>query len=376
MVQRIVAKPNLLLYQTPSDDFFTRFNPTQLLAAPIDFAFLDGMHRCECLLRDFLNTERHCHRNSVIALHDCLPIETPMAERQPNAESVEPHPQGMWTGDVWRTALLLKRHRPDLRLVALDAAPTGLVLITNLDPQSSLLADHYDSLLTEMMGWSLIEITLAGYYEQIDVEAEIFLRQPERLRTRLRGESSSLPHPPHTSNPGSSTLVKKARKRGHRARSRLAAANQPTAASPAPSEEETAVLMTLFQQARYRDAELLARSLTTRFPAHGFGWKALGVMLQKQGRLKEALEVKQASAHLLTDDAEAQNNLANALLKMDRFDDAEAAYRSALARQPDYPEALCGLGITLQKLGRLAEAESLCRYALSLRPSMPTPAAT
>jgi hypothetical protein len=95
--------------------------------------------------------------------HDCLPLETPVAERQPNAESVEPHRQGMWTGDVWRTALLLKRYRPDLRLIALDAVPTGLVLVTHLDPRSTLLANHYDSLLTEMMGWSLIEITLAGY---------------------------------------------------------------------------------------------------------------------------------------------------------------------------------------------------------------------
>jgi hypothetical protein len=43
----------------------------------------------------------------------------------------------------------------------LDAAPTGLVLITHLDPPSSLLADRYDSLVAEMMSWSPTEHTLA-----------------------------------------------------------------------------------------------------------------------------------------------------------------------------------------------------------------------
>ncbi len=371
IVRRIVAKPSLLLYQMPSDEFFARFNPTQLLGSPIDLAFLDGMHRCEYLLRDFVNTERHCRPESVIALHDCLPLETPMAERQPKAEAIEPHRQAMWTGDVWRTALLLRRRRPDLRFLVLDAAPTGLVLITHLDPRSTLLADHYDSLVAEMMSWSLTELTLTGYYREIGVEAEIFFRQAGEIQARLRREfrpvrdpSTAVNH--HLSPPVLSTPVGKARKRGQRARARLTA--RLNAAPSQPNQEETAALMALFQQARYQEAEVLARSMTVRYPSDGFAWKSLGVMLQKQDRLKEALEVKQHSAHLLAGDAEAQNNLGNALLKMDHFDEAEASYRRAVALRPDYPEALCGLGITLQKLGRLTEAESLCRQALSLRP--------
>jgi hypothetical protein len=64
----------------------------------------EGHHRCEYLLRDFLNTERHCRPNSLIALHDCLPLEAPMAERSPNAVAIDPLRQGMGTSDVWRTA--------------------------------------------------------------------------------------------------------------------------------------------------------------------------------------------------------------------------------------------------------------------------------
>jgi hypothetical protein len=178
--------PTPVVSLTP--DFFARFNPTTLLGEPLELAFLDGMHRCEYLLRDFLNTERHCRPNSVIALHDCLPLEAPMADRSPNAAAIDPLRQGMWTGDVWRTALLLKRRRPDLRMVVLDAAPTGLVLITNLDPQNNMLAESEDQFIGEMMSWSLEEITLAGYYKEIGVESEIDLRQPEQIRARLHSQ--------------------------------------------------------------------------------------------------------------------------------------------------------------------------------------------
>jgi hypothetical protein len=186
IVRAIVAKPSVALYQVPSDDFFARFSPTTLFGGPIEMAFLDGMHRCEFLLRDFFHTERHCRRDSVIALHDCLPLEAPMAERDPDARAVDPRRQGMWTGDVWRTALLLKRRRPDLRITVLDAAETGLVLITNLDPENTLLADNHDQFVAEMMSWSLAEITLPGYCAEMGVEPELNLRQPEQILARLR----------------------------------------------------------------------------------------------------------------------------------------------------------------------------------------------
>ena len=186
IVRAIVAKPSVALYQMPSDDFFARFSPTTLFGGPIEMAFLDGMHRCEFLLRDFFNTERHCRRNSVIALHDCLPLEAPMAERDPDALAVDSRRQGMWTGDVWRTALLLKRRRPDLQIIVLDAAETGLVLITNLDPGNTMLSDNHDQFVAEMMSWPLEEITLPGYCAEMGVEPELNLRRPEQILARLR----------------------------------------------------------------------------------------------------------------------------------------------------------------------------------------------
>jgi protein O-GlcNAc transferase len=370
VVRRVAAKPSLLLYQMPSDDFFARFNPSQLLNAPVELAFLDGMHRCEYLLRDFVNIERHCQPGSVIALHDCLPIEGPMAERQPKAEPIEPHRQGMWTGDVWRTALLLKRRRPTLRMIALDSAPTGLILVTNLDPRSTVLTDNFEALVAKMMSWSLAEITLAGYYQEIGVEPEILCRQPQQILARLQGKPHPHPAPSPVAPPQCPKPAMKERfgSKSSQAQRRAEHGRTPPA-SPQPCEGEATAMMALYEQKRYRDAELAARSLTTRFPNNGFAWKALGVMLQKQGRFQQALEVKQRAAQLLADDPEAQNNLGNALLKLDRFDEAETVYRKALALQADYAEAESGLGITLQKRGQLDEAEARCRRALTLRPN-------
>jgi hypothetical protein len=61
-VQRVLAKPSVMFFRTTSDDFFPRFRPDVLLGQPVDFAFLDGMHRCEYLPRDFINTERCCRK--------------------------------------------------------------------------------------------------------------------------------------------------------------------------------------------------------------------------------------------------------------------------------------------------------------------------
>jgi hypothetical protein len=74
-------KPFCALYQMASDTFFRGHDPTRIFDGPIDLAFLDGMHYCEHLLRDFANTERHCRRNSVITMHDCVPVEFAIADR-------------------------------------------------------------------------------------------------------------------------------------------------------------------------------------------------------------------------------------------------------------------------------------------------------
>jgi hypothetical protein len=35
---------------------------------------------------------------------------------------------------VWKVVVWLRRHRPDLRVATLDVGPTGLAVVTGLDP--------------------------------------------------------------------------------------------------------------------------------------------------------------------------------------------------------------------------------------------------
>jgi tetratricopeptide (TPR) repeat protein len=156
----IGRKPSLMLFQAGSDDFFQQRDPRSLFGRNIDLAFLDGMHLFEFLLRDFINTERFCSSNSIIALHDCLPLDAPMTVREGLAA---PNPKSRfsdwWTGDVWKVVSILRSMRPEIKILCLDAPPTGLVLCTNLSPGSEILSKNYFDLVEH---WRGIEIENYG----------------------------------------------------------------------------------------------------------------------------------------------------------------------------------------------------------------------
>ena len=183
--KKVLANPKAFFFRAQSDDFFAQYDVQSLFGGPVDMAFLDGMHRCEFLLRDFLNTERNCKKNSIIALHDCLPIEADITSRVNGQQSENPKRAGMWTGDVWRTALLLKRRRPDLAMTVLDAATTGLVLITNLDTANRDLAKDYRGCVDDMLSWHLTEMGLPALYSELRVESTDSLAADEAITGRF-----------------------------------------------------------------------------------------------------------------------------------------------------------------------------------------------
>jgi len=137
------AKPGLMLFQETSDSFFER-GFLDRLGVRFDLAFLDGMHLYEYLLRDFMNAERYMTKDGTVVMHDCLPFEPSMAERdRRNAKT------RAWTGDVWKVIPILREFRPDLEISLYDAAPTGLTIIRNLDPGNTVLRDRYDEIIAK-----------------------------------------------------------------------------------------------------------------------------------------------------------------------------------------------------------------------------------
>jgi hypothetical protein len=147
----IGAKPTCFFFQMTSDDFFANHDPQAVLGAPVQLAFLDGMHLFEFLLRDFANTEKSCDKSSIILMHDCLPPDSYVGRRDWRDKKfahVTKYPD-WWAGDVWKTVYILQKWRPDLEIYGLNSPPTGLIAVTNLDPGSRTLARHYDELVGE-----------------------------------------------------------------------------------------------------------------------------------------------------------------------------------------------------------------------------------
>ena len=180
------GKPFLCLYQMRSDNFFREHNPVRILGREIEFAFLDGMHLFEFLLRDFLNTEKYCRRNSVIAIHDCIPTDIYTADRYQNVgNELRPEHDGWWTGDIWKVILVLKKYRPDLLIHALDAVPTGLVLVTNLDPQSGVLERDYFRIVAEFTPLDLRQYGIRAFIDQLNVISTHRLQTFEEIASRL-----------------------------------------------------------------------------------------------------------------------------------------------------------------------------------------------
>jgi predicted O-methyltransferase YrrM len=179
------------LFKTTSDAYFSAHDPAAVLGGPIELAFIDGMHLSEYVLRDFINVERHCSPGSMIVLHDALPQNFEMTERQRRTEAR--HDKSLaraWTGDVWRMLPLLRRERPDLRIEVFDCPPTGLVLVTNLDPLSGALQGRLDQLTRELTASTPSESEFWSFIESLPVLSSR-ARPPPAAPTSIRPAGSA-----------------------------------------------------------------------------------------------------------------------------------------------------------------------------------------
>lgn len=141
---KCVLRARQCVFHETSDEFFARRDViAELGGHRIQMAFIDGMHRFEFALRDFANIETFSAPDAVIFVHDCYPLNARTASREQTTV--------FWSGDVWRLVLLLKKHRPDLRLHTIATAPTGLAVISGLDPRSRLIQDNLSELIAEAM---------------------------------------------------------------------------------------------------------------------------------------------------------------------------------------------------------------------------------
>jgi hypothetical protein len=134
--------PDVSIINKSSDAFFDE-DAASYLKGPPDFVFIDGMHLFEFVLRDFMESERHAQESSVIIFDDVFPNNPVQAERTRRST--------VWTGDVWKLLPCLRRYRPELVLVPINARPTGMLLVAGLKPSDRRLRDHYNSIVREFV---------------------------------------------------------------------------------------------------------------------------------------------------------------------------------------------------------------------------------
>lgn len=137
----------------------------------------------------------------------------------------------------------------------------------------------------------------------------------------------------------------------------------------APTYEEIRQIFDSFNQGRYLESESNARSLIAKFPDHGMSWKVLGLSLQRQGRLSEALIAMQKAVELTPSDAEAQINYAATLHEQGLLPEAISNYRQVLVIDPENIAANNSLAVILHNLGLYTEAESYLCKAVELAPN-------
>ena len=133
---KYVAREKLEVFELTSNQFFREHSINDYLQC-IDLAFIDGLHLFENVYQDFMNVEAHMEPSGMIVIDDIYPNTQLQGARYRESN--------FWMGDVWKFWIRLQALRPDLEFMELNTSPSGLGIVLNLDPTSSVLAENFNS---------------------------------------------------------------------------------------------------------------------------------------------------------------------------------------------------------------------------------------
>ena len=103
-------------------------------------------------------------------------------------------------------------------------------------------------------------------------------------------------------------------------------------------------------------------------PDYANAYNNMGTALQVHNKLEEAIEAYQKAIDIKPDHAEAYYNMGNALQEQGKLDEGIEAFNKVLFIKPDYAEAYNNMGIALQEQNKLKEAIDAYKKALALKP--------
>ena len=127
------------VFPETSADFFEHHDVHSMLGGAPALVFIDGLHTFPAVLKDFWQVEATSSPSTLVMLHDTIPLDEITQRPQQVYE--------FYTGDVWKLLHCLAEVRPDLSLTTVRTPPSGLTLVTGLNPKSTVLRDRYDELV-------------------------------------------------------------------------------------------------------------------------------------------------------------------------------------------------------------------------------------
>jgi protein O-mannosyl-transferase len=127
-------------------------------------------------------------------------------------------------------------------------------------------------------------------------------------------------------------------------------------------------ILTWLQSGMYNDIETFYRETIRKNPGCWMAENNLGIILERAGRLNEAL-VHYDRALQIQPSARACYNLGVILRRQGKPDEAMAQFERALRLDPNFADARNNLGGTLGDLGRSAEAIAQFELALKIDPN-------
>jgi len=128
--------------------------------------------------------------------------------------------------------------------------------------------------------------------------------------------------------------------------------------------------ISLAQQSRHREALAHFAFAMERSPRDAEAHNNMGNALSELGRYERRSPIsRRRQSSLPTIPRAPRNNLGNALFKLHRSDEAIATYRKAIDLAPDYAKAHSNLGAALVERNRYEEAVASCHKALAIDPN-------
>ncbi|SNR99921.1 conserved hypothetical protein [Methylobacillus rhizosphaerae] len=135
-----------------------------------------------------------------------------------------------------------------------------------------------------------------------------------------------------------------------------------------PGQKEVHALFNLYNTGQLQAAESNAKALLKQYPGALVVYNVLGVALEGQGKLEEAVQYYRKALVINPSISELHFNLGSVLSQLGRDDEAVASYQRAIQISPGLAVAHFNLATLLQKKSLLDEAVRHYRQAVVIEP--------